>query len=77
MSFQHKSIEEYFATLYIQSCSESQEVHKMIIGGCPTVPEVSNVFNFLTGIRPKLYSEISKEMMEIMGNDEIACKYTN
>ncbi|XP_053378903.1 uncharacterized protein LOC123526359 isoform X2 [Mercenaria mercenaria] len=73
LSFQHKSIQEYFAALYIQSHYDNQDVQKSIRRECNTLPAIlkmSNVFIFLGGLNSIACGHIFQIFMENLSADE-------
>ncbi|XP_053378905.1 uncharacterized protein LOC128548361 [Mercenaria mercenaria] len=73
LSFQHKSIQEYFAALYIQSHYYNQDIKKIIRRECNTLSAIlkmSNVFIFLAGLNSVACGHIFKIFMDNLSSDE-------
>ncbi|XP_053378826.1 uncharacterized protein LOC128548332 [Mercenaria mercenaria] len=71
LSFQHKSVQEYFAALYISS--HNQDIKDDIYKVCDTLPailEMSNVFIFLAGFSPATVGKILQTIGETLSRDE-------
>lgn len=72
-SFQHKSVQEYFAALYIQSNLENEDVWGRISNVCHTlagVLEMSNTFIFLGGFTTEACGRILQVLGNIVSNDD-------
>ncbi|XP_053384155.1 uncharacterized protein LOC123536123 [Mercenaria mercenaria] len=73
LSFQHKSIQEYFAALYIQSCPDSKDTQERILRVCETLStilEMSNVFIFLAGLSHETCDKLLQMLHSAVSNDE-------
>ncbi|XP_053378890.1 uncharacterized protein LOC123526342 isoform X1 [Mercenaria mercenaria] len=79
-SFQHKSIQEYFAALYIQAEYDSEEILQKISNKCNTLAailEMSNVFTFLGGLKPDACAKILQSLQSTRSSDWTAHIYRN
>ncbi|XP_045161261.2 uncharacterized protein LOC123526254 [Mercenaria mercenaria] len=80
LSFQHKSIQEYFAALHIQFFSDDPETRDRIRKVCNTVPDIldmSNIFIFLAGLCSVAYRKIFQEFTNIFSTDKNVQFYRN
>lgn len=75
VSFQHKTLHEYLAALYMVSDEKSQA---SIVEACSTLAyllETSNVFIFLSGFNAAAYTHISRQLMGIVNKSEYTQRY--
>jgi hypothetical protein len=76
--FQHRILQEFFAALYIQSNSETDQARSTVLHLCSSLKallEFSQVFIFLNGLRPKVYQNLVKELIRHVSIDVIASNY--
>jgi hypothetical protein len=60
ISFPHKTLQEYFAAMYIYNNSDRDKTYTMIRNKCTSIQsilEMCNVFTFLSGFNPGLYTD--------------------
>ncbi|XP_060597032.1 uncharacterized protein LOC132750951 [Ruditapes philippinarum] len=77
VSFLHKSLQELFAAIYI-SMQFSAETENHIHRACSTVENVfefSNVFLFLSGMKPSIMYHISGHICKLADNDTVIEQY--
>ncbi|XP_060564775.1 uncharacterized protein LOC132723987 [Ruditapes philippinarum] len=77
-SFQHKTIQEYFAALYIQSSPHNPDLKKRLLTEYSTLESIlqlSNMFVFLGGFSPVAYQNISDLQRSIMSTDETISRF--
>ncbi|XP_060557468.1 uncharacterized protein LOC132717903 [Ruditapes philippinarum] len=77
VSFLHKSYQELFAAIYI-SREFSAETKNHIQRACSTVENVfefSNVFLFLSGMKPSIMYHISEHICKLADNDAVIEQY--
>lgn len=77
-SFSHKTFQEFFAALYIQSQTDLTRVAQQVMEKCDSVEnilEMSNVFIFLSGLDHEKLSVLSKNLCVSVDNDVITTTY--
>lgn len=76
--FHHKSDHEFYAALYISSENTEMDTKKIVAEFCQSVQdiiEISNVFTFLSGMNPKAYSVLSRQLQDVVERDQITHEY--
>jgi hypothetical protein len=76
--FQHKSIQEYFAALYITSAWENVAVKSTILKVCSSLSdilEMSDLLVFVCGINAEVYARINEEFQKVVENDNVTRSY--
>jgi hypothetical protein len=71
-SFQHKTVQEYFAALYIQKEYDTN-VEVMIVKRCNTIEkilEMETVFMFLSGVRSSISDRVFQSLQGTINEDE-------
>ncbi|XP_060587317.1 uncharacterized protein LOC132742839 [Ruditapes philippinarum] len=77
ISFSHKTVQEYFAAIFI-SFQNTSEVQRILFEECNCLQnmlDMSKMFVFISNLNPKLMSAISSNLMPVINNDEITSKY--
>ena len=72
VSFIHKTFQEFFCALYMQSLSNIEHVKSTILKVCCTVEkmlEYSNIFIYLAGVGPKALSMLSEKLADSIAVD--------
>lgn len=78
VSFAHKTVQEYFAALYMYSYFDISSVANIVLSKCKHVHdilEMSKNILFISGFHMELSSSISRELMKIVNEDEKTKKY--
>ncbi|XP_053407161.1 uncharacterized protein LOC128559461 isoform X2 [Mercenaria mercenaria] len=73
VSFQHKSVQEFLAALYIQSDPDNREIKDMISNVCCTLPgilQMSNTLVFLGGFSSSACGKTLQHLRHFVSNDE-------
>ncbi|XP_045161296.2 uncharacterized protein LOC123526278 [Mercenaria mercenaria] len=71
-SFIHKTFQEFFAAFYLQSHADVSTVTDTVLKGCNSlgkILEMSNVFVFLSGLRPELMQTFSEKLRHVVSGD--------
>ncbi|XP_060586677.1 uncharacterized protein LOC132742326 [Ruditapes philippinarum] len=70
VSFSHKTVQEYFAAIFISSENEAQ---KIVLGRCRTVQDIldmSKICEFISKMNADLMCVISNDLMSVINEDE-------
>ncbi|XP_060572995.1 uncharacterized protein LOC132730931 [Ruditapes philippinarum] len=70
VSFSHKTVQEYFAAIFISSQSDAQ---KTVVEKCRNVQDIldmSKMCEFISGMNADLMCEISNDLMAVINEDE-------
>jgi hypothetical protein len=70
VSFSHKTVQEYFAAIFISSQSDAQ---KTVVEKCRTVQDIldmSKMCEFISGMNVDRMCEISNDLMSVINEDE-------
>ncbi|XP_060570714.1 uncharacterized protein LOC132729007 [Ruditapes philippinarum] len=70
VSFSHKTVQEYFAAIFISSQSDAQ---KTVVENCRTVQDIldmSKICEFISGMNADLMCAISNDLMSVINEDE-------
>jgi hypothetical protein len=73
VSFQHKSIQEFFSAIYITSEWQNESVKLTILktySSLSSMLEISNLFVFDCGIHTEVYKGITCELQKIVEYDD-------
>jgi hypothetical protein len=76
--FQHKSLHEFYAAIYIASRWEKQILQQTIGSVCTSLTsilEMTDVFVFVCGMNPQVYASIFLDLQNAVDNDTVTCKY--
>ncbi|XP_045205654.2 uncharacterized protein LOC123557924 [Mercenaria mercenaria] len=77
-SFQHKSIQEYFAALYIQSDQDNTEISSRLLrryNALESILEMTNILIFLGGFSPDACEKVFQKLKPILLSDKTVCRY--
>ncbi|XP_060600207.1 uncharacterized protein LOC132753723 isoform X2 [Ruditapes philippinarum] len=70
VSFSHKTVQEFFAAIFISSQSDAQ---KTVVEKCRTVQDIldmSKICEFISGMNADRMCEISNDLMSVINEDE-------
>jgi hypothetical protein len=70
VSFSHKTVQEFFAAIFISSQSDAQ---KTVLEKCRNVQNIldlSKIFEFISGMNADRMCEISNDLMSVINEDE-------
>ncbi|XP_060569378.1 uncharacterized protein LOC132727802 [Ruditapes philippinarum] len=75
VSFCHKTVQEFFAAMFISSHSDAQEI---VLGKCRNVQDIldmSNICEFISKMNADLICAILNDLMSVINEDEITRDY--
>lgn len=77
-SFQHKSVQEYLAALFLQSnfdCKDVEERLRSVCSSLAGVLEMSNTFIFLGGLNPTACGKVLQILKDVVSSDTMVQTY--
>ena len=75
VSFCHKTVQEFFAALFISCQSDAQNAIKEKCKSLQEILDVSKIFEFIGGMNSHIMSSLSYDWIPVVNNDEETSKY--
>jgi hypothetical protein len=72
VSFSHKTVQEYFAAIFICFQSDAHEFH---LKNCISVQDVLDISKFICDMNAKVMCKLSHDLMSVVNNDEETRNY--